>query len=407
MKLIFTGIFLIVIWTWVFFVYAKPQLLNNDTTPTQLDTIKQENTKKDTVPKPALYTNISFTTEQTLKASGGTKSVVFNTAGTKLYAMNLEGLNVQEFDQSTKALNRTFQFKPTKGIGWDYQTKKATISWQEKPVEACFSNNDSILWVSLHNANGVVPIKVFDNNKLPFVVDSSNFKIIKQIQADKSITKLEVPLIKTGSTPKVVEVANGGKQLLVSNWHAKTVSVLNINSTQFPYANLIKDVAVTSIPRGIVVDDALQKSYIAIMGSNTIAVMNNNTWVIEKYLPVLSNPRHVLEGEQNTLVVSFNSLNKVAMIDKNTGAVVDSISTKAQPRSMALSNNKQFLFVTCYNGNTVDVFKLTNHKFTPLYSLPCKGKPVGIDLYENDTTIEAWVCNYVAGNIKVFSFSKN
>jgi DNA-binding beta-propeller fold protein YncE len=407
MKLLITGVLLLVIWIGVFIVYSKPFSFNSSFENSK-ETILNDSIKNKSAPSiVATYNNLSFNKEQVIHAAGGTKSVVFNSAGTMLYAMNLEGLSVYEFNQSTKTLNRSFQFKPTKGKGWDYQTKTSTISWQEKPVEACFSNHDSILWVSLHNANGIVPIKVFEETHAPLGIDSSSFKVIKQINSDKSLIKIEVPLIQTGSTPKVVEVANQGKNLLVSNWHSKTVSVLDINTAQFPYANLLKNVSVSSIPRGIVVDEDVQKSYIAIMGNNTIAVMNNNNWKIEKYLPVLSNPRHVLQGSNNSLLVSFNSLNKVAIINKNTGEIIDSISTKAQPRSMTLSNNKQFLFVTCYNGNAIDVFKIDNNNFVPLYSLPCKGKPVGIDLYEDDKIIEAWVCNYVAGNIKVFSFTKN
>ncbi len=31
--------------------------------------------------------------------------------------------------------------------------------------------------------------------------------------------------------------------------------------------------------------------------------------------------------------------------------------------------------------------------------LPAKAKPVGIDIRETDTALEAWVCNYVGGNL--------
>ena len=41
-----------------------------------------------------------------------------------------------------------------------------------------------------------------------------------------------------------------------------------------------------------------------------------------------------------------------------------------------------------------------------MYSLPCKGKPVGVDIYEDENKLEAWVCNYVGGNLKVFTFRK-
>ena len=40
---------------------------------------------------PKLYTQLVYEKKEVLKAAPGTKSVLFNTAGTRLYAMNLEG----------------------------------------------------------------------------------------------------------------------------------------------------------------------------------------------------------------------------------------------------------------------------------------------------------------------------
>ena len=352
------------------------------------------------------YSDIFFQKEEILQSSGGTKSVVFNSTGSKLYAMNLEGLSVYEFDRERKKLNRQFKFKPHRGMGWDYQTKLPVLSWQEKPVEACFSNNDKILWVSLHNAEGIVPIKIDDNFHCPISWDTSLTKLITITNTDGSSYKVDAPLIKTGLTPKVIAVTNSNN-LLVSNWHSKTVSVLNINNNSFPFAKLVKEIKVEAIPRGISIDEKSGKSFIAIMGSNSIAVIDNKTWSLEKYIKVLANPRHIVLGDDNKMFVSFNSLNQIACINTLTGATLFSCPTHLSPRSIVLSKNKKFLFVTCYNSNTLDIFKITDNGFALAYSLNCPGKPVGIDLYEDDNKLEAWVCNYVGGNLKVFTFSKS
>jgi DNA-binding beta-propeller fold protein YncE len=351
------------------------------------------------------YSDIYFQKEETLKSAAGTKSVIFNTTGTRLYAMNLEGLSVFEFDREAKKIRRQFKFKPHRGIGWDYQTKMPVPSWQEKPVEACFTNNDKLLWVSLHNAEGIVPITIEDDFHCPMNWDTSLTKSISVINNDGSTYKIDVPLIKTGLTPKVITSVNQNN-LLVSNWHSKTVSVLSIDNNKFPFGKNIKNIPVQAIPRGICVDEKNGKSFIAIMGSNTIAMVDNKSWKIDRYIKVLANPRHIVLGEDNKMFVSFNSLNQVACINTQTGATLFSIPTHLNPRSIALSKNKKFLFVTCYNGNTLDVLKITNNSFVPLYSLNCPGKPVGIDLYEDNEKIEAWVCNYVGGNIKVITFNK-
>ena len=74
--------------------------------------------------------------------------------------MNLEGMSVYEFDRETRKVIREFKFKATPGMGWDYEKDKPINSYQEKPVEACFSHNDKFLWISLHNAEGIVPIRL-------------------------------------------------------------------------------------------------------------------------------------------------------------------------------------------------------------------------------------------------------
>ena len=360
---------------------------------------------QDTVIVKPTYTQLIFDKEENLTAASGTKSVLFNSIGTKLYAMNLEGMSVYEFDQSTRNISKKFKFKPTKGLGWDYATHSAIASFEEKPVEACFSNDDKILWVSLHNAEGIVPIRL-DTIAHTKTKGIQNKKVyIINIEEKKKDSTL-VPLIFTGKTPKVIARTADSKYLLVSNWHSKNVSVLAINDTLSPYGKVIATIPVSAIPRGIVVDDKNKKSYVAIMGGKTISVINNETWKIEKNVTVASTPRHIVMDTSGHLFVSYNSIGKVACIDIGTGKTLFTTKTNTQPRTIMLSKNHKFLFVTCYSGNTVDVFKINDSSFTKMYSLPCKGKPVGVDIYEDENKLEAWVCNYVGGNLKVFTFRK-
>lgn len=352
------------------------------------------------------YHKILLKKKDSFNSSAGTKSVLFNSTGTKLYAMNLEGLSVYEFDEPTRQLLRIFKFKATKGFGWDYTTHEKIESFQEKPVEACFSNHDSILWVSLHNAKGVVPIFLEEDFLYEKTKDSLKKKIyVKDILSNKKDSSF-IPLIITGKTPKVIAKTADDKYLLVSNWHSKTISVLAIHKNEYPYATLVSTITVSAIPRGIVVDDEHQKTYIAIMGGNSIIVVNNQTWKIEKEITVSSSPRHIVMDNKNRLFISYNNSAKVGCVDVTTGKKLFEAKTKAQPRTIVLSKNKQFLFVTCYAGNTLDVFKINDTSFQQLYSVPCRGKPVGVDVCEDNEKLEAWVCNYVGGNIKVFTFKK-
>ena len=66
------------------------------------DTVKTRVLSVDTVviPTPRDYQDLQYEKREVLVAAPGTKSVIFNSAGSKLYAMNLEGMSLYEFDQA-------------------------------------------------------------------------------------------------------------------------------------------------------------------------------------------------------------------------------------------------------------------------------------------------------------------
>lgn len=369
------------------------------------------NVATDTVPAtqpPKAYSNLEYEKKEIIAAAGGTKSVLFNTSGSKLYAMNLEGMSVYEFDQASRKLTREFKFTPTRGMGWDYNKSRPINSFQEKPVEACFSHDDKILWISLHNADGIVPIWVDDFSK--------NNAVTSPEQKTKPVTvvypglakkdSFRVPLIETGKTPKVISRTGDSKFLLVSNWHSRNTSVLQLSADSMPYGKVISTIPTSAIPRGIAVDDKNKKSYIAIMGGASLSVVDNNTWTSESIMNVWSSPRHVVMDTSGHLFVSYNSLGTIACIDAASGKQLFSAKTHAQPRTIILSKNHKFIFVTCYSSDYVDVYKINSDNFEKVASLPCGGHPVGVDVFENDDKLEAWVCSYSSGSISIYSFKK-
>lgn len=381
---------------------TKPVVADTPATrPAPADTIKP-------APLPKPYSAIEYEKKETLSAAGGTKSVLFNSSGSKLYAMNLEGMSVYEFDQASRKITREFKFTPTRGMGWDYNKSRPIASFQEKPVEACFSHGDDILWVSLHNADGIVPIWVSDLSKNTATISpQQKTKPVKVIYPGTAkMDSFRVPLIETGKTPKVISKTADSKYLLVSNWHSRTTSVLELDATRPPFGKVISEIPVSAIPRGIAVDDKNNKSYIAIMGGSSLNVVSNTTWKSESIMDVWSSPRHVVMDTSGHLFVSYNSLGTIACIDAASGKQLFTAKTHAQPRTIVLSKNYQFIFVTCYTSDYVDVYKINADNFEKVASLPCGGHPVGVDIYENDEKLEAWVCSYSSGSISIYSFKK-
>lgn len=354
------------------------------------------------------YTDIEYDKKEMVNAAGGTKSVIFNSKGTKLYAMNLEGMSVYEFDQATRKITREFKFTPTRGMGWDYNKSRPINSFQEKPVEACLSHDDQILWISLHNAEGIVPIWLDDFSKNKKSTDpQQKTKPVKVVYPGSSkIDSFHVPLIETGKTPKVISRTADSRYLLVSNWHSRNTSVLEMNTDAYPYGKIISTVPVSAIPRGIAVDDKNNKSYIAIMGGASLNVVDNKTWQSEKIMNVWSSPRHIVMDNDGRLFVSYNSLGTIACIDAATGEQLFTAKTHSQPRTIVLSKNQKFIFVTCYTSDYVDVYKINSDNFEKVASLPCGGHPVGADIFEDEKKLEAWVCSYSSGSISIYTFKK-
>lgn len=356
----------------------------------------------------APYDKITYDKKETITAAGGTKSVLFTSSGSKLYAMNLEGMSVYEFDQVTRKLTREFKFTPTRGMGWDYNKSRPISSFEEKPVEACFSHDDQILWVSLHNAEGIVPIWINDFSKNNAVTTATQkTKPVRVVYPGSSqVDSFRVPLIETGKTPKVISRTADSKFLLVSNWHSRNTTVLELDKTASPYGKLISTIPVSAIPRGIAVDDKNNKSYIAIMGGASLNVVNNTTWQSESIMNVWSSPRHIVMDTSGHLFVSYNSLGTIACIEAATGKQLFTARTHSQPRTIVLSKNYKFIFVTCYTSDYVDVYKINEDNFEKVASLPCGGHPVGVDIFEDDKKLEAWVCSYSSGSISIYTFKK-
>ncbi len=385
---------------------------SGSTEPAETDTFITVKIKDTVPPVPVLkpYSGLEYQKKEVVAAAPGTKSVLFNANGTKLYAMNLEGMSVYEFDQTSRKVVREFKFTPTRGMGWDYNKSRPIASFQEKPVEACLSHDDQILWVSLHNAEGIVPIWLNDYSKNKTPAGTSAEQKTKPVTVIYPGTakkdSFRVPLIETGKTPKVISRTADSKFLLVSNWHSRNNSVLEMNKELYPYGKVVSTIPVSAIPRGIVVDDKNNKSYIAVMGGSTIARVDNTTWQTDSILNVWSSPRHVVMDTSGHIFVSYNSMGTIACLEAGTGKTLFTASTHSQPRTIMLSKNHKFIFVTCYTSDYVDVYKINENSFEKVASLPCGGHPVGVDVFENDEVLEAWVCSYSNGAINIYTFKK-
>jgi hypothetical protein len=340
----------------------------------------------------------------------GVKALLFNSEHTKIYSANLEGMSVHEYDRASRKILRKLEFIPTPGRGFNYTTKQWINSYEEKPVELCITHG-RYLWISLHNAGGVV---VWDLKNNSTATDNRPFKEARLIKANNpasasnqtsqdSREKVRLLWIKTGTTPKVIAASPNGKYLFVANWHSNTVSVLDIASPDPVDWVKIRDLSVGPIPRGMAVSGDSKMLYVALMGGSSVEIFDLETFLKTDRIKVGINPRHLIIQDRQ-MIVTLNSSAKLVRVQLDSHQI-DKTTTAPTPRTLVSTPDGRFLLVTCYTGNCLQMFSADS--MTLMGSWVSTGHPVCIDIFQSGTNIEAWVGNHTGGTIRVFDLKLN
>ncbi len=353
----------------------------------------------------------------------GVKSVELSPDGSRVYSMNLEECSVFEFNRESRKIQRKIVFVRHRGRGFNYKKKVWIRSYQEKPVEAHFTHGGRYLWISLHNAGGIVVWDLLDGDTHvrgrpyktawyyeTFKVDSSNMispggkgKGVRKSRSPRyKKKKIRLLWIKTGSTPKVITSSPDGKYLFVANWHSHSVSVLGIDSQSPEEWRIIGVLKTGRIPRGLVVSPDSRYLYIAQMGSNHISVVDTTNMKKIHQIVVGINPRHLVISNGH-IFSSLNIAGKLIKIDQNWN-IVESVNTLPSPRTIAVSQDGLVIFVVCYNINYLQVFSADSLKHIGRFQ--SSSHPVGVTVFQSEDAYEVWVGNYSSGTIRIFTFAR-
>lgn len=328
---------------------------------------------------------------KTLSTDSCPKSIVISPDGSRAFSINLEGMSVTAYNTATKELLWKAAFIPTAAQGWDYKNKKAINSFAEKPVEAAFSHNGRMLWVSLHNAGSIVVIDTQFTTQF-----TGQTKPMRYYQGNsKQYQMIRVKEIKVGHTPKVIAVAPDQSVVYVANWHSHNISVIDPEKLE-----VIKTVPVVRIPRGMDFTPDSRYAFIANMGSNVISVIDvvNGHKLIKNYTVGLT-PRHLVTSKDGQyLFISLNSEGKVVKFDVAAGKVVQSVYVGSNPRTLALSPDEKYIFVVEYKDQRMSVLDAKTFQVIGKYATGVS--PVGVAVTPNGK--EAWVVNYSASTIDIF-----
>lgn len=259
---------------------------------------------------------------------------------------------------------------------------------QGSPVEAAFSQNGEVAWVSNYQMYGAGLKSSGDDICSPANDNEQSF-VYRISTRDLQIQRA----IQVGAVPKFVATTANQNLVLVSNWCSWDVSVIDTQKNRE-----IRRIQVGPYPRGIAIDSRTNTGYVAIMGGQDIAAIDLKTFKVKWLKGIGPSPRHLnLDPSGTYLYASLNGSGRVAKIALNSGKVVNQTTTGNAPRSMALSPDGQFLYVVNYDSDSVS--KIRTQDMKVVQSVKVNPAPIGITY--DPKTHQVWVACY-SGSILVF-----
>lgn len=256
------------------------------------------------------------------------------------------------------------------------------------PVEAAFTTDGSTAWVSNYQMYGAGFTSSADDDCSPEQNHEQSF-LYRIGTQNLAIDKV----VQVGAVPKYVATTPDNRYVLASNWCSWDVSVID------PQQNKeIRRIQLGPYPRGIVVDNASQIAYVAVMGSYDVAAINLKDFTVDWLRDVGHSPRHLnLDPAGKYLYATLNGEGQVAKIDLSSKAVLAKVATGTSPRSMAIASDGQFLYVVNYDSDTVSKIRTSDMQI--VQSVAVNSAPIGIT-YDGGTN-QVWVACY-SGSIQVF-----
>jgi YVTN family beta-propeller protein len=333
---------------------------------------------------------------KTFEGAGAPKSVEISPDGSYAAIMNLEGMDFWLISTATLEIIKKAQFFKTPAQGWDYKTRLPIQSYAQKPVECAFSAGGRLLWISLHNAEGIT---VYDTEETLPVPDQTPYERLRITDyINHKSYEQRIIKIRTGKTPKIIRVTPDGRYALVANWHSSSVSV--VDTQQY---KTIKEIRLGGnkgyIPRGIAISSDSQKAYVANMGGGTISVIDLTALEVIADIPATANPRHIiLSKDQRTLYISDNILGKILAFDLIDKKTIREVSIGKMARTIALSPDERYLFGVSHDEGKLVV--VDTGSFTVIYKMDF---PFPMGLAVTPDGKQLWVTSYQMGIIGVYA----
>ncbi|HEY6971886.1 MAG TPA: YncE family protein [Candidatus Angelobacter sp.] len=167
----------------------------------------------------------------------------------------------------------------------------------------------------------------------------------------------QVAMVELPGNPGFNQVAIANGQVVITRPETNTIEIFNPVKRR-----VVARISQVQNPRGIAVDDAASRVYIALAGSNRVAVVNSTNWQVERLIPVKSTPEKLLwVPETGTLFVSSLLDRSLGILDLRLGIETANIDLNALPQDMIYDPARQQLLVSLQDLNQVAAVDRSGH----------------------------------------------
>src|SRR6516164_9160276 len=188
-------------------------------------------------------------------------------------------------------------------------------------------------------------------------------------------TKLrQVAMVDLPGDPGFNQIAMANGQVVISRPATNTIEIFSPVKRR-----VIARISQIDDPRGIAVDDEGLRVYIALGGSNRIAVVNSKDWQVEKLIPVAHRPEKLLWVPENKSLYATSLLDRtLSIVDPVTGTEKAVIALDALPQDMVYDATRQMVWISLQDRREVAGIDASN-KIVNRYTLAAS-EPTGLVL---------------------------
>ncbi|HUO61775.1 MAG TPA: hypothetical protein VMU24_13990 [Candidatus Acidoferrales bacterium] len=160
----------------------------------------------------------------------------------------------------------------------------------------------------------------------------------------RQIAQIELP-----GLPGFDELALAKGMVIITHPAANTVDIFDPQKRR-----LIGHVEGMSAPRGISVDEANQRVYIANTGANNLVVISTEDWQVKTLVPLNGSPESLLVvPSAQRLYITLPEKESVAAVDLHTAHEINAVTMSGRPESMAWDSKRMRLAVTLQDRKQV------------------------------------------------------